>query len=159
MFKNLKKEKKSGEILHIKVLMKFWHNVQQKLTWRLFDAEETIQNNRHGCQYCQHSLNWYANKWTVACKSLSTSLGVKKVFHSSCTLSGGSHCFQPVHPLCTDQAAAQGDDRWCLSPSTAWWHIPSCLQTPRCHCLVLPGSNPGWWELDVLHKRRQKKKT
>lgn len=33
------------------------------------------------------------------------------VFQSHCTLSGGSHCFQPVHLPCTDQVAAQGDDR------------------------------------------------
>ena len=80
------------------------------------------------------------------------------VFQSHCTLSGGSHCFQPAHLPCTDREAAQGDDRWCLLPSTEQSHTPSCLQTPCCHCLGLLGQNPGWWELCGLKRRRQKRK-
>lgn len=79
------------------------------------------------------------------------------VFQSHCTLSGGSHCFQPVHLPCTDQVAAQGDDRWCLLPSTEQSHTPSCLRTPCCHCLGLLGWNPGWWELCVLQRKTKKK--
>lgn len=85
-------------------------------------------------------FSWCVNRWIDACVC--------------CTLSGGSHCFQPVHQLCAARAAAQGDDRWCLSPSTAQWHTPFCLQAPCCHCLVLPDWNPRWWVFDVLHKKR-----
>lgn len=112
------------------------------LTLKKFAPKACVMPFWHVIKNSKHSFSWYVTR--------------DNVYHSSCTLSGGSHCFQPVRPPCTDQAAAWEADRWCSSRSTARWRTPSCLRTRCCHCFGLPGSNPGWWELDVLNIRRQK---
>lgn len=113
--------------------------------WSFFDTKERkIQNL---LAIISDGDRWWEHLHIAWCEN---------VFHSSCTLPGGSHCFQPVHTPCTGQAAARGVGRWCSSLPTAQWHTPSRPRTPRYHWLVLPSWNPEWWEFDVLHKRRQK---
>lgn len=116
-------------------------------------ARQALMNIKEkGGQLARDKTNTISDGMFTNTNDISKSLSVKRTFCSHCTLSGGSHCFQPAQTHHTDPAAVQGVHTWCSSASTVVWRTPLYQQIPRCRWFVFLSRNPGWLGFFALHK-------